>query len=265
MQRRLSVFLVLILSLAGLTVTTQAEAHPLPQGQTTLEQLPADLQHTVLTSIRGDAALAPSASGTVPQQQAYLKASNAGGDDNFGGSVAVDGDTVVVGAIHEYGSSTTVNGPDNNDAFQTGAAYVFTRSGSTWRQQAYLKANNAGSNDFFGESVAVDGDTVVVGAWGEDGSSTTVNGPDNNDATIAGAAYVFTRVGTTWSQQAYLKVSNAEAGDVFGLSVAVDGGTVVVGAPEEDGSSTTVNGPDNNDATIAGAAYVFTRSGTTWS
>ncbi|MEL6271560.1 MAG: dockerin type I domain-containing protein, partial [Chloroflexota bacterium] len=195
--------------------------------------------------------------GSTWSQQAYLKADNAGVSDFFGYSVAVDGDTVVVGAILEDGSATTVNGADDNLANGAGAAYVFTRSGTTWSQQAYLKASNTGVSDYFGYSVAADGDTVVVGAVIEDGSATTVNGPDDDLAGNAGAAYVFTRVGSTWSQQAYLKAENAGASDQFGWSVAVDGDTVVVGAIGEDGSATTVNGANDNAAGFAGAAYVF--------
>jgi len=195
-------------------------------------------------------------SGTAWSQQAYLKASNPGASDRFGISVAVSGDTVVVGAHWEDSSATGVGGKqDDNNALEAGAAYVFVRSGTAWSQQAYLKASNAGAGDGFGFSVAVSGDTVVVGASGEDSGATGVGGnQDDNNASFSGAAYVFVRSGTTWSQQAYLKASNTGAGDEFGCSVAVSGDTVVVGALDEDGS---VSG--------AGAAYVFVRSGTTWS
>jgi hypothetical protein len=92
---------------------------------------------------------------------------------------------------------------------------VFTRSGTEWTQQAYLKAPNAETNDFFGTSVAVSGETVVVGAYYEDSNQTTIiNGNTasaDNSAADAGAAYVFTRSGTTWTQQAYLKAPNADA------------------------------------------------------
>ncbi len=111
---------------------------------------------------------------------------------------------------------------------------VFVRSGTTWSQQAYLKASNTGAGDRFGGSVSVSGDTVVVGAYLEDSSTTGVNSTPNNSATDSGAAYVFVRGGTTWSQQAYLKASNTGANDYFGNSVAVSGDTVVVGAPYED-------------------------------
>src|SRR5205823_3210346 len=149
-----------------------------------------------------------------------LKASNTGGSpglygdegDGFGNSVAVSGDTVVVGALWESSNATGVDGDgSDNSALYSGAAYVFVRNGTTWSQQAYLKASNTGTSDGFGMSVAVSGDTVVVGAIFEDSNATGVNGDQNdNSALISGAAYVFVRNGTTWSQQAYLKASNTE-------------------------------------------------------
>ena len=126
---------------------------------------------------------------------------------------------------------------------------MFVRSGASWSLQARLKASNAGAFDGFGAAVAVSGDTVVVGAPGEDGAGTGVNGDQaNNSAEDAGAAYVFVRTGTTWSQQAYLKASNAEARDEFGVSVAVAGDTVVVGARQEDSRATGVNGNQQDNS-----------------
>jgi FG-GAP repeat len=206
-------------------------------------------------------------SGTTWTQQAYLKASNTGAGDQFGVSVAVSGDTVVVGADLEDSNATGVNGNQaDNSASWAGAAYVFVRSGTTWTQQAYLKASNTWGDDWFGTSVGVSGDTVVVGAYGEDSNATGVNGNKADDsAGRAGAAYVFTRSGTSWTQQAYLKASNTEADDRFGLSVAVSDDTVVIGTPGEDSNATGVNGNQaDNLAGTSGAAYVFTRSGTSW-
>jgi CSLREA domain-containing protein len=199
-------------------------------------------------------------SGATWSQQAYLKASNTGADDRFGISVAVAGDTVVVGAFQEASNATGVNGDQaNNSASAAGAAYVFVRSGATWSQQAYLKASNTGASDGFGWSVAVAGDTVVVGALYEDSNATGVNGDQtNNSSTDSGAAYAFVRSGTTWSQQAYLKASNTGADDWFGTSVAVAGDTVVVGANLEASNATGVNGDQtNNSAGASGAVYVF--------
>lgn len=200
-------------------------------------------------------------------QQAYLKASNTGAGDVFGDSIAISGDTVVVGARLEDSNAVGVNGNGNNNTAQNaGAAYVFVRNGTTWVQQAYLKASNPGASDVFGWSVAIDGDTIVVGAIGEASNAVGVNGNgSDNSAATAGAAYVFTRSGTTWTQQAYLKASNTGSDDWFGDKVAIDGDTIVVGAWNEDGAAAGVNGDDGDNSTEnSGAAYVFARSGTTW-
>jgi len=111
------------------------------------------------------------------------------------------------------------------------ASYPLTVDPS-FQQQAYLKASNSESVDQFGLSVAISGDTLVVGAYREDSNATGVDGDDsNNDADRSGAAYVFTRTSGVWSQQAYMKASNAEAGDSFGWSVASSGHTLVFAAP----------------------------------
>ncbi|MCO5213329.1 MAG: hypothetical protein M9936_26805, partial [Caldilinea sp.] len=206
----------------------------------------------------------------VWSQQAYLKASNAEADDQFGIAVAISGDTVVVGARYEASSAIGVDGNESdNSAPYSGAAYVFVRSGVTWSQQAYLKASNAGANDYFGSAVAISGNTVVVGAYSED--SSIAGGESNNSATDAGAVYVFVRSGVTWSQQAFLKASNAESpsgfGDGFGSAVAISGDTLVAAAYNEDSNATGVNGNQtNNLASNSGAAYIFTRDGTgAWS
>jgi len=206
-------------------------------------------------------------SGTTWTQQAYLKASNTASLYGFGNSVAISGDTVVIGSLHEASSATGVNGDQNDtSAPDAGAAYVFVRTGTTWTQEAYLKASNTDAGDWFGRGVRMSGDTLVVGAEHESSSATGVNGNQaDNSATHAGAAYVFVRNGTTWSQQAYLKASNTEANDQFGGS-DVSGDTVVVGARGEASSATGVNGDQHdNSAANAGAAYVFVRNGTTWS
>jgi hypothetical protein len=201
-------------------------------------------------------------------QQAYLKASNTGAEDLLGSSVAISGDTMVVGAPGEDSNATSVNGNQlDNSAGSSGAAYVFVRSDTTWSQQAYLKASNTGGGDLFGNSVAISGDTIVVGAPREDSNATGVNDNEaDNSALNSGAAYVFVRSGTTWSQHAYLKASNTEAVDSFGGEVAISGDAIVIGAANEDSNATGVNGNQNdNSAPNAGAAYVFGRSGSTWS
>nr|WP_315474142.1 FG-GAP repeat protein [uncultured Rhodoferax sp.] len=216
-------------------------------------------------------------SGSTWSQQAYLKAPNAEANDSFGASVAISGDTIVVGATKENSNQTTItNGStasSNNSASAAGAAYVFVRSGTAWSQQAYLKAPNADSADFFGYRVAISDDTIVVSPYAEDSNQTTItNGATastDNSAFAAGAAYVFVRSGTSWSQQAYLKAPNAGANDYFGYSAAISGNTIVVGALNEDSNQATItNGStasSDNSASAAGAAYVFVRSGSSWS
>jgi hypothetical protein len=207
-------------------------------------------------------------SGTSWSQQAYIKASNTDASDQFGRSVALDGDTLAVGAIGEASGVTGVGGDEtNNSASFAGAVYVFVRSGTSWSQQAYAKASNTDASDEFGRSVALDGDTLAVGARQEDSGATGVGGDETNDsATRAGAVYVFVRNAASWSQQAYLKASNTDAEDGFGTSVALDGDTLAVVAVEEDSAATGVDGDQtNNSASFAGAVYVFVRSGTDWS
>ncbi len=195
-----------------------------------------------------------------------LQASNAEAGDRFGASVSLsgDGNTLAVGAWSEAGSSTGVNGAqDDNTATNSGAVYVFRRNGGAWSQQAYIKASNTGVLDYFGFPVSLssDGNTLAVGAFGEAGSSTGVNGAqDDNTATNSGAVYVFRRIGGAWSQQAYIKASNTGTADQFGFSVSLndDGNTLAVGANGEAGSSTGVNGVQNdNTASFSGAVYLF--------
>ncbi len=214
-------------------------------------------------------------SGGVWSQQAYLKpavvgASQAG--DEFGWSVAISGDTLAVGAYDEASSTTGVNSSPNELAPGAGAAYVFARSGSVWSQQAYLKPAAVGTtqaNDHFGAAIAVSGDTVVVGAFQEDSSSLGINSTPNEAAGGAGAAYVFVRSGSAWSQQAYLKPaaagSGGQAGHLFGTSVAVSGDTVAVGASHESSSTLGMNTTPNEGAGSSGAVYVFTRNAGVWS
>lgn len=201
-------------------------------------------------------------------QQAYLKASFDRSFNLFGSAVGVWGDTVVIGAIGDGSDATGINGQHGYGASSSGAAHIFVRSDATWTHQAYVKASNTDAHDNFARSVAIWGDTVVIGAVGEDSNATGVNGDEaDNTAPETGAAYFFTRAGTTWSQQAYVKVPliNTEPGDGFGAAVAMSGNTLVVGAPFEDSSAFFVNGNQlDNSAPDSGAAYVFVRSGSSW-
>lgn len=194
-------------------------------------------------------------------QEAFVKASNTGAQDNFGRAVVLsnDGNTLAVGAP---GQDDTAPG--------SGAAYVFVRSVATWDQEAFVKASNPDAQDAFGHSLALSGDgsTLAVGAYREASNATVIGGDQsNNSAPDSGAVYVFLRSGTTWNQQAYVKASNTQADDQFGWALALssDGNTLVVGARYEDSNATGVGGDQtNNTPTNSGAAYAFVRSGGTW-
>ena len=203
----------------------------------------------------------------------YAKASNTGENDWFGRNISLsgDGNTLAVGALKEESNATGIGGDDDNNlATDSGAVYVFSRSGTTWTQQAYVKASNTQASDGFGISVSLssDGNTLAVGADSEDSNSTVINvlGTDDGAADQSGAAYVFSRSGNTWTEQAYVKASNTGENDYFGrnISLSGDGNTLAVGANFEDSNATSIGGDDNNLATDSGAAYVFSRSGTTW-
>ena len=164
-------------------------------------------------------------------EQAKLTASDRASGDTFGINVAVDGDTALIGAPR-----------DDDNGLYSGSAYVFTRNAGVWTEQAKLTASDGASGDAFGVSVAVDGDTVLIGSWGDD---------DNGE--FSGSAYVFTRNAGVWTEQAKLTASDGASVDDFGVSVAVDGNTALIGANEDD---------DNGEN--SGSAYVFTRNAGVW-
>lgn len=180
---------------------------------------------------------------------------------NFGSSVAIHDHTIVVGAVAEPSNATTVNGDQSNSAApNAGAAYVFLRDGGgNWSQQAYLKASNSGENHWFGTSVAIDTNRIVVGATGESSNASGVNGNQtDNSMESSGAAYVFSRAGGTWTQEAYLKASNPGPWDGFGSAVAIKGQLAVVSASAEASNAKGINGNQrSNSAEEAGAAYLF--------
>jgi hypothetical protein len=161
-------------------------------------------------------------SGTTWTQQGKLVASDGAANDYLGQSVAVGGDTAVVGTV-------------NPGSFR-GAAYVFVRSGVAWTEQAKLLASDGVGFDFFGQSVAVIGDTTLVGAQGT--------------SSYTGAVYVFNRSSGSWTEHAKLTAGDGVAGDDFGVTLAASGDMAVIGA--------------SNVNAHTGAAYVFVRSSGTW-
>jgi hypothetical protein len=212
-------------------------------------------------------------------QTAYLKSMNNDGGDRFGFSVGLsnDGNTMVVGGYDEDGSGRTVNPMPDNRRGGSGAVYILVREGGNWRQQAYLKGSQANNNDALGVSVAIsaDGNTVAAGTADDTCLIPGVNPvgcigatwPPHLGAGTAGGVYVWGRTGTNWAQQAYLKATNPDLEDLFGVRVTLsgDGNTLVVSAPAEDGGGQGLNGKQHdNSAVDAGAAYIFTRAGTNW-
>lgn len=167
-------------------------------------------------------------------QQARLFAQDGGSFDYFGGAVALKGNTALVGAVYGPGSASS----------DQGAAYVFFRSGTSWNLQQKLNANENTTTAQFGAAVALDGNTALVGAF-----SYALPGTNNK----AGAAFVFTRNSTVWTQQARLTVAEGEYDDYFGIAVALEGDTALIGAPRH----TVTKGAQ-------GAAYAFIRNGASW-
>jgi hypothetical protein len=185
----------------------------------------------------------------------------------FGNSIALSGNTLAVGAHNEASSSAGIDGNQaDNSATLAGAVYVFVRGGATWSQQAYVKASNPRTKAYFGEAVAIAGDTLAVGAIGDRSNATGVNGSQaDTNTTLAGAAYVFTRSGTTWSQQAYVKASNTTMNAELGNSVSLAGDVLAVAALEDNSNAIGINGNQaDTSATQSGAVYLFTRTGGTW-
>lgn len=203
--------------------------------------------------------------GTTWAEQAFLKASNPGANDQFGQNVVFsdDGNTLAVGTTNE--DSNSISDPSNNDASNSGAVYIFTYDGSAWTEEAYLKPDIIGSDDNFGNSIAlsVDGNTMAIGAFLE--NSGNVSDPNDSSMFDAGAAYIFTRNNAVWTQEAYIKAPIIGSADFFGQSVSLsdDSNTLAVGATGEDSNSAT--DPANNFSSSSGAVYIFKRNGTTWS
>lgn len=170
-------------------------------------------------------------SGSSWGQQAKLSAPDASDGDKFGGAVAIDTDTVVVGAYN-----------DDDNGRNSGSVYVFVRNSGSWGLQAKLIPADGARDDFFGWSVAVSGETILVGAYADD---------DRGGA--SGSVYVFTRERGTWSQSAKLLAADGQSGDQFGYSVALAADTAVIGGLGDDDRGTN-----------AGSVYVFARQQGTW-
>jgi len=170
-------------------------------------------------------------SGVNWTQQQKLAAADASADDRFGFSVSVSGNTALIGAFRDDDAGT-----------DSGSAYVFVRTGSSWTQKQKLTAIDAAGGDWFGYSVSVSGDTALIGA-----------NLDDDAGSKSGSAYVFVTSGVNWTQEQKLTATDAAGGDNFGRAVSVLGDTALIGAYG-----------DNDAGSNSGSAYVFVRSGVIW-
>ncbi|HQU82687.1 MAG TPA: hypothetical protein PKY59_06170 [Pyrinomonadaceae bacterium] len=236
----IGVLLFIVLNFEGITAqTVSKETLPNLRGEDAIKQLQEtgqyeSLKKAVKTAREKDGQTESPTNELIIGLSQNLTAADGATGDNLGKSVAVSGNTAVVGAnLDDVGAN-------NNQ----GSAYVFVRSGEFWSLQQKLTASDGAANDSFGWSVAISGDTIVVGAY-----EATVGG-----ITFKGSAYVFVRSGTTWSQQQKLTASDGEGGDNFGSCVSISGDTILVGAYFDR------VGVNNTQ----GSAYVFVRSGTVW-
>ena len=163
-------------------------------------------------------------------QQSKLTASDGAAEDYFGISVSISGDYAVVGARC-----------DDDHGGNSGSAYIFKYNGISWIQQSKLTASDGAANDYFGSSLSIGGDYIIVGTY------------DDDMGIDSGSAYIFKRDGTTWIQQQKLLASDGFEGDWFGSSVAISGDYALVGARYDDVNLICI-----------GSAYIFRRDGTTW-
>lgn len=231
----------------------QIDTHPVPTGERWLSPVLPLGETTVEISLLSDFNVASTYQLTIERsfaELAYIKAGNANAFDCFGLNVSRDGDTIVVSAPLEDGAANTVNGnASDNSATDSGAAYVFVRSGSNWTQQAYLKPTEIAAGDGFGGQVGISKDMIVVGSVRSD----TPSGLASGRPARKGAAYTFERQNGNWSQRQQFSASDAVNGDLFGYSVVMDAETIFVAAPLAGGVSAAV-----------GAVYVFTKQNGQW-
>jgi hypothetical protein len=206
-------------------------------------------------------ALNPNSHQWVHQAAVHSSTLSPFGDFGAQLSLSEDGTLLAVGAQSEYSIPTATKAEQPH----AGSVHVFALTGQTWSHQVRLEAPNADGGDMFGMALSLsdDGSVLAVGAPNEDGTAAGVSLPTDNSITqraASGAAYVFVRKGSTWGLRNYLKATNPDPNDLFGKAVGLsgDGLTLAVGAPEERGESTGVNGDQtSNKTTAAGAVYLY--------
>ncbi len=214
--------------------------------------------------------------GEIWNQEAFVKASNADEDDEFSKSISISEDTLAVTSIKESSNQTTISNGEtssnNNDLYESGAVYIYKRTGVTWKQEAYIKASNADEYDNFGTRVSLSGNILAVSAIYESSSQTSItNGTTSdldNSKPESGAVYVYRRTGTSWEQEAYIKSSNADEYDQFGFSLSLEGNFLAVGAIGESSNQIEItNGPnssEDNSANFSGAVYLYQYKNLQW-
>lgn len=201
-------------------------------------------------------------------QEGYLKPAHPYPLTSFGYSVSLagDGNTLAVGAIGDASEDTGVDAnpmSTNKDYLGTGAVYVFGRTGTQWAQQSFIKLNvNIKAKEFgLNVSLSQDGNTLAAGSYKDTSNAKGIDGDEGNTATDkAGAVFVYQRNGSSWERKSYVKASNTDADDRFGLNVdlSADGSTMAVGAHRESSNVTGVNGDQsNNTAEASGAVYIY--------
>ena len=214
-------------------------------------------------------------SGSVWSMQAVLEASHGEEGDSFGATLRIssDGATLAASAHEEDSAARGINGDQaNNDAYHSGAVYVFAFDGDTWTEQAYVKASNSERGDLFGMDIALsaNGDTLAVTALFEDSSATGVNGDQaDNSRGESGAVYLFEREGADWEQSAYIKALNTDREDLLGsVALSADGNYMAVTAHGEASLARGINGDQTDNSGMnapPGAVYLFTRHDSVWS
>lgn len=239
-------FIASFLLLACAVFTAHAQQTTVLSGGEAIEQLKQNGQYDSLKQAFRAARGTSDETETPPLdaagQSAKLTASDGAANDLFGTSVAVSGDTAIIGAYSDAVGANSLQG----------SAYVFVRSGTTWTEQAKLVASDGALGDQFGISVSISGDAAAIGAIGD----------DVNANTDQGSVYVFTRLGSAWTQQQKLTGTSGAAGDTVGSSVSISGDKIAVGAPLSDASASTPFAPGENNelaptATNQGSVFFF--------
>jgi hypothetical protein len=204
-------------------------------------------------------------------QKSKIKPSQPQMNQVFGAALALstDGTTLAVGAPGDKTKTGGINpdgsnyDPADDSTHNSGAVFIFTKSAENWAQQAYIKTANLIPGSQFGGVVSIssNGSILAVGTWLDSSQATGINGDQlDQSATNAGAAFIFTRAGSTWTQKSYVKAPNTDAQDRFGHALKLDdlGESLLIGAHRESSNAAGINGDRaNNAATAAGAAYLY--------